>query len=134
MRSSVVRSRAENPPRIALLFVGEGVKLWSRACAWRSPIPSRHRRLPRELTGKFPYFPLSPTQVRILEAALRKKFDLDRRLRVWSRPGVKIDREDSIDLAKVSKEVPGKSPTEVTVTILKRVSWWLVFLLHDGSR
>ncbi len=69
-------------------------------------------------------FPVSPAQVRILEAALRKKFDLDRRLRVWARPGVSIDPDDSIDLAKVSKEVPGKSSAEVN--ILNRVLWWLV--------
>lgn len=52
-------------------------------------------------------------KVRTLEQALEKELNMDRRLHGWSRDGVGMDRDDFIDLAYVSKQVPGKTPTEV---------------------
>lgn len=52
-------------------------------------------------------------QVRTLEAALDRGFDLNRRLHGWARPGIAMDRDDFIDLAEVSKEIPGKTPAQV---------------------
>ena len=52
-------------------------------------------------------------QVRTLEKALVKEYDPNRRLHGWARPGMEMDREDFIDLAKVSEEVPGKTPSQV---------------------
>lgn len=54
-----------------------------------------------------------PRQVRKLEKALEDEFDPERRVHGWARPGTKMDREDFIDLAKVSKSVPGKDPQQV---------------------
>ena len=53
-------------------------------------------------------------QVRTLERALDDEFYPKRRLHGWARPGMAMDREDFIDLAKVSKQVPGKTPAQVT--------------------
>ena len=53
-------------------------------------------------------------QVRTLEKALHDEFDPKRRLHGWARPGMTMDREDFIDLAKVSKRVPGKTPAQVS--------------------
>eukprot|EP00903_Cladosiphon_okamuranus_P006465 g6325.t1 len=52
-------------------------------------------------------------QVRTLEQALEKEFDRDRRLHGWAREGMEMDRDDFIDLAVVSKQVPGKTPAQV---------------------
>lgn len=52
-------------------------------------------------------------QVRLLENSLEKEFDPNRRLHGWARPGMEMDREDFIDLATVSKQVPGKSAAQV---------------------
>ena len=52
-------------------------------------------------------------QVRTLEKALAKDYDPSRRLHGWARPGMDMDREDFIDLAKVSEQVPGKTPAQV---------------------
>ncbi|CAM9988984.1 unnamed protein product [Ascophyllum nodosum] len=52
-------------------------------------------------------------QVRTLEKALHDEFDPKRRLHGWARPGISMDREDFIDLTKVSKRVPGKTPAQV---------------------
>ncbi|CAM9512220.1 unnamed protein product [Scytosiphon promiscuus] len=52
-------------------------------------------------------------QVRTLEQALEKGFDLDRRMHGWAREGMDMDREDFIDLADVSRQIPGKTPTQV---------------------
>lgn len=49
----------------------------------------------------------------MLERALEKEFDPNRHPHTWARPGVDMDREDYIDLAKVSKQVLGKNPQEV---------------------
>ncbi|CAM9491922.1 unnamed protein product [Ectocarpus sp. 6 AP-2014] len=57
--------------------------------------------------------PWSLDQVRTLEAALDKDFDINGRSQGWARPGIDMDREDCIDIAKVSKEVPGKTPAQV---------------------
>ncbi|CBJ28284.1 expressed unknown protein [Ectocarpus siliculosus] len=57
--------------------------------------------------------PWSLDQVRTLEAALDKDFDVNGRSQGWARPGIDMDREDCIDIAKVSKEVPGKTPAQV---------------------
>ncbi|CAM9323331.1 unnamed protein product [Ectocarpus fasciculatus] len=57
--------------------------------------------------------PWTLEQVRTLEQALAKDFDRDRRLHGWAREGMDMDREDFIDLAEVSKQVPGKKPTQV---------------------
>ncbi|CAM9504228.1 unnamed protein product [Ectocarpus sp. 12 AP-2014] len=57
--------------------------------------------------------PWSLDQVRTLEAALDKDFDVNGRSQGWARPGIDMDREDFIDIAKVSKEVPGKKPAQV---------------------
>ncbi|CAB1105361.1 unnamed protein product [Ectocarpus sp. CCAP 1310/34] len=57
--------------------------------------------------------PWSLDQVRTLEAALDKDFDVNGRSQGWARPGIDMDREDFIDIAKVSKEVPGKTPAQV---------------------
>ncbi|CAM9742455.1 unnamed protein product [Ectocarpus sp. 4 AP-2014] len=57
--------------------------------------------------------PWTLQQVRTLEQALAKDFNRDRRLHGWAREGMEMDREDFIDLADVSKEVPGKSPMQV---------------------
>lgn len=54
------------------------------------------------------------TQVRTLEQALQKDFDPDRRLHGWAREGMSMDRDDFIDLAHVSKEVPGKTSAQVS--------------------
>lgn len=54
-------------------------------------------------------------KVRALEQALEKGFDLDRRMHGWAREGMDMDREDFIDLADVSRQIPGKTPTQVTV-------------------
>eukprot|EP00752_Nemacystus_decipiens_P008516 g7605.t1 len=52
-------------------------------------------------------------QVRTLEQSLEKEFDRDRRLHGWAREGMDMDRDDFIDLALVSKQVPGKTPAQV---------------------
>lgn len=52
-------------------------------------------------------------KVRTLEKAVEKEYDPSRRLHGWARPGMELDREDFIDLAAVSKEVPGKTPAQV---------------------
>ena len=52
-------------------------------------------------------------QVRTLEGALHDEFDPKRRLHGWARSGMTMDGEDFIDLAKVSKRVPGKTPAQV---------------------
>ncbi|CAM9136456.1 unnamed protein product, partial [Laminaria digitata] len=57
--------------------------------------------------------PWTIKQVRTLEEALVKEYDPGRRLHGWARPGMEMDREDFIDLAKVSKDVPGKTPAQV---------------------
>ncbi|CAM9310636.1 unnamed protein product [Ectocarpus sp. 8 AP-2014] len=57
--------------------------------------------------------PWSLDQVRTLEASLDKDFDVNGRSQGWARPGIDMDREDFIDIAKVSKEVPGKTPAQV---------------------
>lgn len=41
----------------------------------------------------------------------------NRSLRHMAPPGVKLDREDVIDLAAMSKSVPGKSPVQVTTVV-----------------
>lgn len=53
--------------------------------------------------------------MRTLEKALEDEFDPKRRLHGWARPGMAMDREDFIDLAKVSKKVVGKTPAQVTM-------------------
>ena len=53
-------------------------------------------------------------QVRTLESALHDEFDPKRRLHGWARSGMAMDGEDFIDLAKVSKRVPGKTPAQVS--------------------
>lgn len=58
---------------------------------------------------------LNFVKVRTLEQALEKELNMDRRLHGWSRDGVGMDRDDFVDLAYVSKQVPGKTPTEVSV-------------------
>ncbi|CAM9252394.1 unnamed protein product, partial [Laminaria digitata] len=57
--------------------------------------------------------PWTLKQVRTLEKALVKEYDPSRRLHGWARSGLEMDREDFIDLAKVSEEVPGKTPAQV---------------------
>ncbi|CBJ28283.1 expressed unknown protein [Ectocarpus siliculosus] len=57
--------------------------------------------------------PWTLQQVRTLEQALAKDYNRDRRLHGWAREGMDMDREDFIDLADVSKQVSGKSPTQV---------------------
>ena len=52
-------------------------------------------------------------QVRALEKALANDYDPNRRLHGWARPGMEMDREDFIDLATVSEQVPGKTPAQV---------------------
>lgn len=52
-------------------------------------------------------------QVRTLEAALEKDFDVNGRSQGWARPGIDMDREDFIDIATVCKKVPGKTPAQV---------------------
>lgn len=52
-------------------------------------------------------------QVRTLEKALVNAYDPRRGLHARARPEIKLDREDFIDLATVSKEVPGKTPAQV---------------------
>lgn len=59
---------------------------------------------------------LGPFQVRTLEKALEKEFDPDRHAEGWTNLDLIEDREDFIDLAKVIKQVPGKSPTQVKAT------------------
>ena len=46
--------------------------------------------------------------------ALHDEFDPNRRLHGWARSGMTMDGEDFIDLAKVSKRVPGKTPAQVS--------------------
>lgn len=58
--------------------------------------------------------------MRTLEKALEDEFDPKRRLHGWARPGMAMDREDFIDLAKVSKQVPGKTPAQVTMYSFQR--------------
>lgn len=53
-------------------------------------------------------------KVRTLEQALDKEFDRDRRLHGWAREGMEMDRDDFIDLALVSKLIPGKTPSQVS--------------------
>lgn len=53
-------------------------------------------------------------KVRTLEQSLDKEFDRDRRLHGWAREGMDMEREDFIDLAYVSKQVPGKTPEQVS--------------------
>lgn len=53
-------------------------------------------------------------QVRTLEHALQEDFDPDRRLHGWAREGMSMDRDDFIDLAHVSKQVPGKTSAQVS--------------------
>ncbi|CAM9209356.1 unnamed protein product [Scytosiphon promiscuus] len=57
--------------------------------------------------------PWTLSQVRTLEQALEKDFDPDRRLHGWAREGMSMDRDDFIDLARVSKQVPGKTSAQV---------------------
>lgn len=52
-------------------------------------------------------------QVRTLEKILEKEFDPERRPHDWACPDTEVDREDFIDLAKVSKQIPGKTPSQV---------------------
>ena len=49
-----------------------------------------------------------------MEQALEKEFDRDRRLHGWAREGMDMDRDDFIDLALVSKQVPGKTPAQAS--------------------
>lgn len=53
--------------------------------------------------------------MRTLEKVLQREFDPNRRLHGYARPGMDMDREDFIDLASVSKQVPGKTPAQVTI-------------------
>lgn len=57
---------------------------------------------------------LPPVQVRTLEKVLEQEFDLSRRPHDWY-PQMDVDREDFIDLARVSKQIPGKSPSQVDI-------------------
>eukprot|EP00904_Undaria_pinnatifida_P000346 jgi/Undpi1/10311/HiC_scaffold_28.g12762.m1 len=57
--------------------------------------------------------PWTLEQVRTLEKALADDYDPNRRLHGWARPGMDMDREDFIDLADVSEQVPGKTPAQV---------------------
>ncbi|CAM9327749.1 unnamed protein product [Ectocarpus sp. 4 AP-2014] len=57
--------------------------------------------------------PWKLSQVRILEQALEEHFDPSPRSHGWAREGMDLEREDFIDLANVSKQVPGKTPTQV---------------------
>lgn len=57
--------------------------------------------------------PKNRAQVRTLEKALEDGFDVDRRLHGWAREGMEMEREEFIDLAFVSRQVPGKSPAQV---------------------
>lgn len=56
-----------------------------------------------------------PRQVRTLEKVLETEFDPTRRLHGYAREGIDMEREDFIDLAAVSKQVPGKTPAEVNL-------------------
>ena len=51
--------------------------------------------------------------MRILEKALEKDFDPNRHPLGWASQDTEVDREDFIDLAKVKKQVPGKTPSQV---------------------
>lgn len=62
---------------------------------------------------KFHFLLPAMLKVRTLEKALVEAYDPNRRLHGWARPGMEMDREDFIDLAKVSEEVPGKTPAQV---------------------
>ncbi|CAM9757483.1 unnamed protein product [Ectocarpus sp. 12 AP-2014] len=57
--------------------------------------------------------PWKLSQVRTLEQALEEHFDPNPRSHGWAREGMDLEREDFIDLANVSKKVPGKNPTQV---------------------
>lgn len=52
--------------------------------------------------------------MRTLEQAIEREFDRDRREHGWAREGKDMGRDDFIDLAFVSKQVPGKTPTQVS--------------------
>ncbi|CAB1100122.1 unnamed protein product [Ectocarpus sp. CCAP 1310/34] len=57
--------------------------------------------------------PWKLSQVRNLKQALEEHFDPNPRSHGWAREGMDLEREDFIDLANVSKQVPGKTPTQV---------------------
>lgn len=67
-------------------------------------------------------------QVRTLEKALHDEHDKLSVVYTWARPGIKLTKEDYIDLAKVSKMVPGKTPQQVRLVLL------LMLLLAEGVR
>lgn len=58
--------------------------------------------------------------MRTLEQAIETAFDKDRRLHGWAREGKDMGRDDFIDLAHVSKQVPGKTPNEVNIRFVFR--------------
>lgn len=66
-------------------------------------------------------------KVRTLEQSLEKEFDRDRRLHGWAREGMDMDRDDFIDLALVSKQVPGKTPAQA------RITWQLLCVYTESQ-
>ena len=66
-------------------------------------------------------------KVRTLEQSLEKEFDRDRRLHGWAREGMDMDRDDFIDLALVSKQVPGKTPAQA------RIAWQLLYVYTESQ-
>lgn len=67
--------------------------------------------------------------MRILEKVLEREFDPNRRLHGYARPGMDMDREDFIDLASVSKQVPGKTPAQVTIPNAT-FRWCYAYIAH----
>lgn len=61
----------------------------------------------------------APIQVRILEMVLRKEFNPDMRPHGRAEPELDVNCEDFIDLAAVSRQVPGKTPSEVKLHLGK---------------
>lgn len=57
----------------------------------------------------------------MLEVALKQEFDPDRVSRAWVRLPTNMDREDFVDLNKVSKQVLGKTPAEVRFAVQSSV-------------
>lgn len=51
----------------------------------------------------------------MLEQAIERDLKRDRRMHGWAREGKDMGRDDFIDLALVSKQVPGKTPTQVNI-------------------
>lgn len=70
--------------------------------------------------------------MRTLEKVLEKEFNPNRRLHGWARPGMEMDREDFIDLATVSKQVPGKTPEQVKISLPTHAHGDLVRGLSHG--